>query len=326
MSTIRFKKVFIKDYCTMLGSLEHNPTVEKEVDICVDDYYYKSKNIIECEAMYQSEVIDNLLNNNNLKKKDIDLLIGGDLQNQLLASNISASKKSIPFLGGYSACASFVNGLIVGASFLEANMMKKVVVVTSSHNLVSERQFRFPIEYGSIKRKTVTFTSSGATSALLQKKEGCLKVESATIGKVIDIGFKDANNVGAVMAPSCAEVIHDHLKETQRKVNYYDIILTGDLGVYGIEIMKEYLNMKYNINLKNVKDSGVLLHNSKKYDDIAGASGPICLPLILFNKILKTKKYKKILIVGTGSLHSPDSVKLKLSIPSVSHAVSLEVM
>lgn len=276
--------------------------------------------------MYQFDVINNLLTNNNLKSINIDLLIGGDLQNQLLASNINASKVNIPFLGGYSACASYVNALIVGGSFLESNGFKKIVIVTSSHNLVCERGFRFPIEYGSVKHKVNSFTSTGAVSTLLTRKEGPIKVESATIGKVVDIGYKDINNMGAVMAPSCAEVIYEHLKDTTRKANYYDIILTGDLGIYGVDIVKEYLKTKYNLNIKNIKDAGTLLYDSKKGDEIAGGSGPICLPLILFNKILKEKKYKKILIVGTGSLHSQSSTKLKLSIPSVSHAVSLEVI
>ncbi len=326
MSTIRFKKSFLLDSFSLIGSLEHNPSVAKEVDVCVDDYYYKSKNILEAEVMYQKKVIDGLINKSNIKKKNIDLLIGGDLNNQLLSSNICASKEDISYLGLYNACAIFVESLIIGSSFLESNLMKNIICVTSSHNLVSEREFRFPIEYGAVKHKVSTFTSTGAVSSLLTKNNGKIKIESATIGKVFDIGYDDINNIGAAMAPSCAEVIEEHLRSTNRKANYYNLILTGDLGVYGLDVMKEYLYLKYNIKLNNVKDAGVILYNSKKGDEIAGGSGPICLPLVLFNKILKTKKYKKILIVATGSLHSSLSSKLRLSIPSISHAVSLEVI
>lgn len=128
------------------------------------------------------------------------------------------------------------------------------------------------------------------------------------------------------MAPGCAEVIYEHFQKTKREPGYYDVILTGDLGVYGIEIVKEYLLKKYKFKITNIKDSGTLLYNCKENDEFAGGSGPACLPLILFSNILKNKKYKKILIVGTGSLHSAITSKLSLSIPSIAHAVSLEVL
>ena len=140
---------------------------------------------------------------------------------------------------------------------------------------------------------------------------------------MVDIGYKDANNMGACMAPGAALTISEHLKDLKRKANYYDIILTGDLGIYGSKILKEYLNKEYNIDLENQVDAGEIIFNNK--NQIAGGSGPVCLPLVLFEKILKNKKYKKILLIGTGSLHSKLSTGLSLSIPSISHAISLEV-
>lgn len=324
--TVYFNNVYINDYITMISSLDRDVTVKNDVDILVDDFYYKSKKITSAEAMYQKEVVNKLLSKNNLSYKKIDLLVGGDLENQLSATNKTASILKIPFLGTYSACATFVESLIIGAVFLSSKKINNTIVVSSSHNLVCERQFRYPIEYGSKKSKTNTFTLTGAASSLLTNKKSRVKIESATIGKVVDIGYKNVNNIGAVMASSCAETLYSHFEETNRKYNYYDLILTGDLGKYGINIMLEYLNKKYSVKLKKVKDAGSNIYNLKKYNDIAGASGPICLPIYLFSKVLKNKKYKKILIVGTGSLHSSDTSKLKESIPSVSHAISLEVI
>ena len=139
------------------------------------------------------------------------------------------------------------------------------------------------------------------------------------------MGIKDVNNMGAVMAPAAASSIVKHLQETKRDANYYDIILTGDLGSVGSEILKEYMNINYKIKLKNHMDAGMQIYTESQ-DVNAGSSGPASLPLVLFNKILKNKKYKKILIVGTGSLHTPTLVNQKNTIGAIAHIVSLEVL
>ena len=205
-----------------------------------------------------------------------------------------------------------------------ANNKSNVIVNTSSHNLVSEKQFRFPVEYGSIRKRVNTCTVTGSISILLSNKKSNIKVESATIGKVIQTNHNDTNDMGSAMAPSCAEVIYNHLKETNRNPNYYDLILTGDLGEFGSKLVSLYLNKKYKIVLDNMLDAGSLFYKDRNI--YAGSSGPVTLPLVLFDYILKDKKYKKILVVGTGSLHSVLSSNLKLAIPSISHAVSLEVI
>ena len=138
------------------------------------------------------------------------------------------------------------------------------------------------------------------------------------------MNYKDTNNIGACMAPSVAETIYEHFKNTKRKETYYDLILTGDLGVYGTLIMRDYLKEKYKITLKNVMDAVTMLYNSKYDDEIAGGSGPICLPLIFFTKI-KKMGYKKVLLVGSGSLHSTLSCNINASVASISHAVGIEI-
>ena len=148
-------------------------------------------------------------------------------------------------------------------------------------------------------------------------------MECATIGRIIQTNHKDANDMGSAMAPACAIVLNNHFKETNRKVEYYDLILTGDLGIYGFEIMKEYFEKINGQKINNAIDAGSIFY---KDDNIyAGASGPACLPLVLFDYIIPQNKYKKILIVATGSLHSVVSSNLSISIPSIAHAISLEV-
>ncbi len=320
--TLKLNNTYIKSSFTLMGRNEHN--IKLKPDELIDDYYNKEKNVELGEVSYQIESIKGLLKKEKLKETDIDVLISGDLQNQLFASNFSARNFNIPHLGIYSACSTFTEGLIIASLLTEKNI-KNVLVTTSSHNLASEKQFRFPIEYGSPRKKVNTFTVTGSVTSLITSTKSNIKVDSITLGKVTDIGYKDANNFGASMAPAAARSIYEHLKETKRKPSYYDLILTGDLGVYGIDILKEYLEKEYKLKVDNIKDAGVLLFNEESGSLIAGGSGPACLPLALFTKILK-EKYKKILLVATGSLHSKLSTDIKESIPSIAHVVSLEVI
>lgn len=321
--TIKFENTYIKESYTLLGRNEHN--IKIKTDSNIKDYYVKEKSVEQGEVAYQIKSTKGLLKKTNKNIKDIDLMIAGDLQSQLFASSFSARKYDIPFLGIYSACATFAEGLLLGGALLETKQAKNIIVNTSSHNLASEKQFRFPIEYGALRKKVNTFTATGSVSALITNEKTNIKIESATIGKVIDLGYTDSNNFGACMAPGAAKSIYEHLKDTNRDVNYYDLILTGDLGVYGVSILKEYLETEYKIKTEKIKDAGVMLFEEKAGGEIAGGSGPVCLPLILFSKILK-ENYKKILLVGTGSLHSKVSCNLSESIPSIAHVVSLEVI
>jgi stage V sporulation protein AD len=322
MASIKFNNVYIKDAFSLAGPLESEGQIRK-YDLTMDDYYYKEKTFIDAEVKMQQVVIDNLLYKNKMANK-IDLLIGGDLSDQIAITNLSAKHFNIPFLGIYSACASFAEGLIIASNFINSKAISNAIVITSSHNLNSERQFRFPVEYGAPKANTTTFTATGSVGVIVTNEKSKVKIESATIGNVLDYEQKDATNMGAVMAPSAMEVLLKHLKDLDRSPDYYDVILTGDLGSVGKDILKECLKVNNNIKLKNHIDAGceIFLSSQNIY---SGSSGPVTLPLVLFNKILKNNKYKKILIIATGSLHSKDTTNQKLNIPSIAHAVSLEV-
>lgn len=324
MASIKFNNIYIKDWSSIAGPLESDSKLKK-IDLKMTDYYFGETTFEKAEAKMQTVVINNLLNKNNLNVKDVDVLIGGDLLDQITATSFACADIPISLLGIYSACATFPEGLIIAGIFLQDKSMKKVVGITSSHNLSAEKQFRYPIEYGSPKPHTATFTTTAAISTLLNKENGKIKLESATIGKVTDMGVTDANNMGAVMAPAAARTLSEHLNDLKRDLDYYDLILTGDLGCVGSEIFKEYCELTYNLKLKKHLDAGCELY-LKSQETYAGGSGPACLPLVLFNKILSSNKYKKILIIGTGALHSKTFVNQKSSIPAIAHAVSLEVL
>lgn len=324
MASLKFNNVYLNDWFTITGPLESNSKLKK-VDIEMDDYYFGEKTFEQCEARMQQTVIDNLLKKNRLSNNDIDLLMGGDLLDQISATGYASLNYPISLVGLYSACATFPESLIVGSMFMQDKSIKKIVGITSSHNLGAERQFRYPVEYGAPKPHTTTFTTTAAISTILSKDVGKIKIESATIGKVTEMGIKDANNLGAVMAPAAAKTLYEHLQDLKRDINYYDLILTGDLGCIGSSIFKEFLEINYNLKIKKYLDAGCELYLNSQ-STYSGGSGPACLPLVLFNKILTSGKYKKILIIGTGALHSKTFVNQKMPIPGIAHAVSLEVL
>lgn len=324
MASIKFNNIYINDYYTIVGPLESDSKLKK-IDLKMDDYYFSEKTFEQAETKMQKVVIDNLLKKNNLLNSDIDLIVGGDLLDQISATSYACNNIPISLLGIYSACATFPESLIVSSQFLQDKSFKKIIGITSSHNLTAERQFRYPIEYGSIRPHSATFTTTASISTLLMKEVGKIKIESATIGSVVDLGVVDANNLGAVMAPAAAKTLNDHLKDLKRDIDYYDLILTGDLGCIGSDIFKEYCLKTYNLKFKKHLDAGCELY-LKSQEVYSGGSGPACLPLVLFNKIIPSNKYKKILIIGTGALHNKTFVNQKCPIPAIAHAVSLEVI
>ena len=324
MASLKFNNVYLNDWHILAGPLESNSKL-KRIDLKMNDYYFGEKTFEQAEVKMQRLVIDNIIEKNKLTYNNIDLIVGGDLLDQISATNYACSNIPISLLGVYSACATFPETLIIGSMSLQEKNLKKVIGVTSSHNLTAERQFRYPIEYGSPKPHTSTFTSTASVSTLLSKDVGKVKIDSVTIGKVVEFGVTDANNMGAVMAPAAAQTLHEHLEELKRELNYYDLILTGDLGCVGSEIFHEYCNQSYNLKLKRHLDAGCELY-LKSQETYSGGSGPACLPLVLFGKIIPTNKYKKILIIGTGALLSKTFTNQKNAIPAIAHAVSLEVL
>lgn len=326
--TTKYNNIYINNTSTITGPMESNGPLSKYFDKSYNDYYMGSNTWELAEIKLMQESIDLVLEKENIVKKDIDLFIAGDLSNQIVTSNYVASTLDIPYVGIYSACATSVESLILACNFLETNKFKKILVSTSSHNNAAEKQFRYPVEYGGPKRKTATFTVTGSASAVVSNNKSKIKIESATIGNAVDSGIKDVYNMGGVMAIAAAKTIYKHLKDLKREPNYYDLILTGDLGVYGKDMLREYIKLEYNLELNNLDDSACMIFDINKQQVYAGGSGPACLPLVTYGYILekmKQNKLKRVLLVATGALMNTTLVNLKETIPSIAHAISLEV-
>lgn len=327
--TFKYNNVYINDTSTITGPYENRGPLNKFFDKSYDDLYFGTKTWELAESKLIEESVDVLLSKVDKIKSDIDVHISGDLLNQIVATNYAANSLKIPLIGVYSACSTSVLGLIIASNMLEANQVKNAVVSNSSHNGAAEKQFRYPVEYGGPKPKTTTFTCTGGASAYLSNDKKGIRVESGTLGTVTDLGIKDVYYMGAVMAPAAAKVIYDHLKENKREIGYYDLVLTGDLGIYGKEILKEYMEVEYNIKLDNYNDCGVMLYDLKKQPVYSGASGPACAPLVLYSYIfskMKKKEINRVLLVATGALMSTSMVNEKNTIPAIAHALSLEVI
>lgn len=327
--TSKFNNVYITDSYTIAGIYEKDGPISDSFDLIYDkDFYYGCRTFESAEEKMLSNSIDKLLNRAKLIDSDVDLIISGDLQNQIAASDYAMRDFNIPFLGIYSACATFGEGINLAANLIEGKRANKIIVSTSSHNMVAEKQFRNPTEYGAPKKKTTTFTSTGAASILLTNKKSPIKVTSATIGSVQDKNIQDVNNMGAIMAIAAADTIKNHLKNLNLKPDYYDLILTGDLGIYGKQILIEYLKGEGIDISKNYEDCGLILYDREKQPVFAGASGPVCSALVTCGYILKEMlrgKYHKVLVVPTGAIFSPTRTFQKDSVPSIAHAFSIEV-
>lgn len=327
--TFRYNNVYIKDTATVAGPYEKKGLLNSYFDKTYHDFYFGKPTWEQAESKLIEDSVGILLNKIEKTKFDIDVHISGDLLNQLTASNYAAANLKIPFLGVYSACASSVEGLIIGANMIESKQINNCICSTSSHNNGAEKQFRYPVEYGGPKPKTATFTVTGSASCYLTNHKEGIKVESATIGIVQDFGIKDVYHMGAAMAPAAADTIYRHLTDTKREIGYYDLILTGDLGIYGKKILKDYMQNEYHVNLKNYEDTACMIYDPDNHEYYAGGSGPACLPLVTYSYIfdkMKKKEYRRVLLVATGALMSPTTVNQKLTIPSIAHAISLEVV
>ena len=320
MASLDFKDVYINNSYSIAGTNETNGNL-KNINATINDYLYGEKTFEDAEVKMQKITLNNLITQNKIP----DILVGGELSNQLSTTSTNLKNNGIPFLGIYSACATFVEGLILLATLIDSKKIKNGINITSAHNLASERQFRYPIEYGAPRPDYSTFTSTGSVGVFVSNEQKGIKILNGTIGTVVDYGVKDAYNMGAVMAPAAVETLIKHLKKTKTTINDYDLVLTGDLGKVGTEIFKEMLKKEHNIKINNLLDAGSIIYKEEQ-EIYSGGSGPACLPLVLFNKIVLTKKYKKILIIGTGSLHNQTLVNQKNTIPAIAHAVTLEVI
>lgn len=327
-STIRFyNKPSIIATSTIAGPKEAEGNIGRYIEKKVNDDTLGEKTYEKAECKMLTYAIEHAIKNSGLKISDIGLLISGDLLNQIISSSFSARQFDIPFLGVYNACSTMSEAFAIGATFVDGGYYENVVAATGSHFSTAERQYRYPLELGCIRPPQSQWTVTGAGGTVISSIKGDFpKITFATFGKVTDYGVVDANNMGAAMAPAARRTLITHFEDTCRTPDYYDVILTGDLGALGSRILKHLMREKgYNID-KNHVDCGELIYNIDERE-YQGGSGAGCSAVTFnsyFYKKLTEKKINRVLFIATGALLSTTSSQQGESIPSVAHAVAIE--
>lgn len=283
----------------------------------------------QAESMLQREALLIALNAAGVKAEELDYVFSGDLLNQCISSSYGLKEFSIPYLGQYGACSTMAQSLIMGAFTLESRAARLCGCVTSSHFCAAERQYRFPLEYGGQRTPTAQWTVTGAGSCILgNSKKNLPRVTAATVGRIVDLGVTDANNMGAAMAPAAAQTILQFFRDTDTDPQDFDHIYTGDLGEVGSKLLYEMTEREgFDIKDKH-SDCGLLIFDRKRQDVHAGGSGCGCAASVLCAKILPSLmqgEAQNILFIATGALMSPTSCQQGQSIPSVAHLVGISI-
>ena len=315
-----------------VGPKEKEGPLSEFFDTSVDDVYFGEKTFEKAESKFMGEAIGVAIKKANLNITDIDYIFAGDLLNQCISSGYTARNLSVPFIGLYGACSTFAEANILGASFVNASYSYNAIATASSHFCASERQFRMPLEQGTQMTPTSQWTVTGAGANLIvpNKPEIANKrphITYATPGVVIDLGITDIANMGAAMAPAAFDTIVTHLEDTKRSADYYDLIITGDLGSLGSKILIEQLK-NYGIDIsKNHMDCGVTIFDCESQETHMGGSGCGCSASVftsyIYHKLIN-KEVNKVLLVATGALMSTVSLGQKESIPGIAHAIAIE--
>ncbi len=296
------------------------------------DYLYENDGIgkptwEQAESELQHKAVSLAIEKAGLNNDDIDMIFAGDLMNQCTSSSFGIMPFNIPFAGMYGACSTMALTLATAGIFVDSGAVNTAVASTSSHFCSAEKQFRFPLEYAAQRTPTSQRTATAAGAAVLAKRKHGIFIEHVSFGRIQDLGIKDANNMGAAMAPAAARTISDFLSDTNTVPDDYDMILTGDLGLVGTSLLCELLQIRENIDISNVhNDCGLMLFDMKTQDVHAGASGCGCSASVLCSHIFRRmndRELKNVLFVATGALLSSATALQSLTIPAIAHAVHL---
>ena len=313
------------------GPMEGQGPLSEEFDLLYEDQFAKEATHEKAHRKMLEDAVAIVLQKAQLKKENVQFFLAGDLINQNTPTSFAARTSTIPHLGLFGACATSMEGLALAAFIMNYGGAQYVLTGTSSHKGAVEKQFRYPTDYGGQKPPTSQWTVTGAGVALLGSSVGMLKpiprVKAATIGKIIDMGLTDPMNMGGAMAPAAVDTILAHHKDLGLGPNYYDAIITGDLGEIGHKVASDmFEEKKFDLHKDRFLDCGLLIY-SKNQNVFSGGSGAACSATVLYGHLLNVMKkgiYKRILFVSTGALLSPLSFQQGESIPCIAHAVAIE--
>ena len=284
----------------------------------------------KAETELMKRAIELAISKSALQKCEIDAIFSGDLLNQCIGSTFALREMNIPSVGLYGACSTMALSLCMSALAVETGGFSSVVAATSSHFSSAEKQFRYPLEYGGQRTPTAQWTVTGSGAAVISKEKSDISpyIDKIHIGTIQDYGILDAANMGAAMAPAARKTISDFLRDTNTSPDDYDLILTGDLGFVGSELLKGLLKREDGITLgSNYNDCGMMIFDREKQDVHAGGSGCGCSGSVLCSHILgkmRDGKYNNILFIATGALMSPVSSREGESIPGIAHLVNIK--
>lgn len=308
------------------GKKEAQGPLKDEFDKIFEDTTMGESSWEKAESKLQAEAVKTALEKAQLAVEDINYIFAGDLLNQCMSSAFGLRGLGIPFLGQFGACSTMAQTLFLAATTIEAGISDYSVAVTSSHFCSSERQFRFPLNYGGQRTPTAQWTVTGSGAAVVGRQDSGPRINMSTVGVITDLGIYDANNMGAAMAPAAAKTVTAFLDDTQTDPSDYDLILTGDLGEVGSNLFQE-LMMKQGIYINdNYDDCGLMIYFKEAQDVHAGGSGCGCSASVLCSMIMnkiKNHELNNVLFIATGALMSPTSSQQGESIPGVAHLINI---
>lgn len=325
--TILFKnKPHIIGNYSIVGPKEGLGSLKNYFDYIMKDDLFGEKTYEKAERKMVEQAVMGAVTKAGITPKELQLFISGDLLNQIITSSFAARAFDVPYVGLFGACSTMAESLAIGASLVNAGYFDNIACATASHFSTAERQFRYPLELGNQRPPTSQWTVTGAGCSILSKNGNGPIITSATFGKVTDYGISDVNNMGSVMVPACVSTMIAHFKDTKTTPQDYDLIVTGDLGKLGSEILLDLMeDHGYTIG-QNYNDCGQIIFNGKQ-KVLMGGSGCGCSASVLNSYILekiRIKEYKKVLFVATGALLSTTSSQQGETIPGIAHAVVIE--
>lgn len=316
----------IAGHACVVGKKEGEGPLKNSFDYIGEDSYFGEKSWEKAESAMQKIAFSMACDKAAISPSEINYLFAGDLLNQCIASAFSMRDADIPFFGLYGACSTMAESLSLAALILDGGFADITAAVTSSHFCSAERQFRFPLEYGGQRTPTAQWTATSAGSIILRSSGSGPYINHVTTGKIVDAGITDANNMGAAMAPAAYDTLKCHFKDTGRAPDYYDLIVTGDLGKVGHSVVMDFFRDD-GIDLGGIyNDCGLMMFDCDTQDVHAGGSGCGCSAGVLCGHILngmKNGQYKNVLFAATGALMSSTSSGQGESIPGICHAVAI---
>ena len=312
------------------GKKEGAGPLHDDFDQIIDDDLFGEETWEKAESRFQYTAADLAIRRAGLTHEQIDAALGGDLLDQIMAASLAVRELHTPFIGLYGACSTMAESLCLASMLVDGSYLRHAVCTASSHFCTAERQYRFPLEYGSQRPPTAQWTVTGAGSIVVSGDErlhAICRGTHITLGRIVDMAIKDANNMGAAMAPAAADTLCRHLTDTGRSPSDYDLIITGDLGRVGHDLLLTLMRDRgMPLEPSRYIDCGLEIF-SPDQDTHAGGSGCGCSAVTLcghiFNRF-KRGEVKRVLFMATGALLSPTSSQQGDTIPGIAHAIALE--